>query len=140
MKIVRAADIASRAADSVKFTPQVWRADILAAHRDGLRSNRFVYAPSHRSNWHIHEGEQALIVLDGAGVVQWEGNDAAYVLRPGDWVHVTPGVAHWHGAVPTDIFSHLAVTASGGTRWLDPVDDDTYRQSLPDRMGDDRRW
>lgn len=140
MDIVRAADITSRATDRATFTSQVWRADVLTTDGDGLRSNRFVYAPGHRSNWHIHEGEQALIVLDGTGVVQWEGIDAAYVLRSGDWVHVTPGVPHWHGAVPTDIFSHLAVTASGATRWLDPVDDDTYRHSLPDGMGDEDRW
>jgi hypothetical protein len=29
------------------------------------------------------------------------------------------------------MFVHLAVTATGGTLWRGPVDDETYRRSLP---------
>ncbi|HEX6256890.1 MAG TPA: cupin domain-containing protein [Euzebyales bacterium] len=132
MKIVRAADVTARTADTRKWTAGVWRADILVTRSDGLRSNRFTYAPGSRSHWHIHDGEQAIIVVDGRGLIQWEGLDAAEILAPGDWVHVSPGVAHWHGAVPDEVFTHLAVTASGPTRWLHAVDDDTYTASLPD--------
>ncbi len=89
----------------------MWRADILTTTTGGLRSNRFVYAPGQRSHWHIHDGEQALIVVEGRGLIQWEGLDAAEVLQPGDWVHVSAGTAHWHGAVP----------------------DDAYRRSIPGR-------
>lgn len=131
MRIVRAAEITAGAADTAKWTSQVWRADILRADGGGLRSNRFTYAPGHRSNWHIHEGEQALIVLSGRGLILWEGLDVAELLGPGDWVHVSPDVAHWHGAVPDDTFEHLAVTATGGTIWRQPVDAAAYRAALP---------
>lgn len=133
MRIVRAADLTATTADPAKWTPGVWRTDILTTGSGGLRSNRFVYAPGSHSHWHIHDGEQALIVVDGRGLIVWEGLDTAQVLGPGDWVHVEPGTPHWHGAVPDDVFVHLAVTSSGPTRWLHAVDDETYSRSLPDR-------
>jgi quercetin dioxygenase-like cupin family protein len=135
MRIVRAAEITAGPTDTAKWTSQVWRADILRTDDGGLRSNRFVYAPGHRSNWHVHEGEQALIVLSGRGLILWQGRDAAELLGPGDWVHVSPGVPHWHGAVPDDTFEHLAVTATGGTVWQGPVDDPAYRSALPRDVG-----
>jgi quercetin dioxygenase-like cupin family protein len=131
MKIVRASDITSKATDPAKWTGQVWQANILTTTTDGLRSDRFVYAPGYRSNWHIHEGEQALVILGGRGVIVWEGLETAELLGPGDWVHVSPGTPHWHGAVPDDTFVHLAITATGGTVWRDAVDDEAYRRSLP---------
>lgn len=110
-------------ADAAKFAGEVWEAEILSRVRDnGLRSLQFVYAPGARSNWHVHTGEQALIVVAGRGLIQWEGLDEPLSLRPGDWVHISPGVAHWHGAAPDNIFAHLALTASGGTEWGEPVE------------------
>lgn len=131
MKIVRVSDITARAADSARWTGQVWQSNILTSVTNGLRSNRFVCAPGDRSHWHIHEGEQALVILEGRGLIAWEGLETAEILEPGDWVHVSPGTPHWHGAVPDDMFVHLAITATGGTVWQDPVDDETYRRFLP---------
>jgi quercetin dioxygenase-like cupin family protein len=131
MRIVRASDITAKAADPAKWSGPVWQANILTPTSDGLRSNRFVCAPGQRSNWHIHEGEQALVILEGRGLIAWEGLETAEILEPGDWVHVSTGTPHWHGAVPDDMFVHLAVTATGGTLWRGPVDDETYRRSLP---------
>lgn len=135
MKIVRESDIASVLTDASNWTAGgVWRADPLTTTSNGLRANRFTYAPGHRSNWHIHEGEQALIVLSGRGLIQWEGLETAEILEPGDWVHVSPGTPHWHGAVPDNTFVHLAITASGGTLWRDAVDDAAYERTLPDDL------
>lgn len=134
MQIVRVGQVAARVADPARWAGQVWRADVLTTSAGGLRSNRFTYAPGSRSNWHVHEGEQALIVLSGRGLVMWEGLDVAEAVGPGDWVHVTAGVAHWHGAAPDDTFVHLAVTATGGTVWHDPVDDDAYRRATVVRV------
>lgn len=131
MKIVRASGITVELADAANWSGQVWQADVLTTTTDGLRGNRFVCAPGHRSNWHVHEGEQALVILSGRGLIAWEGLETAEILEPGDWVHVSPGTPHWHGAVPHDTFVHLAITATGGTLWRGPVDDETYRQSLP---------
>jgi quercetin dioxygenase-like cupin family protein len=131
MEIVRASDITAATAAATKWSGPVWQAHILTTTTDGLRGDRFVCAPGQRSNWHIHEGEQALVVVEGRGLIAWEGLEAAQVLAPGDWVHVSPGTPHWHGAVPDDTFVHLAITASGGTLWRGPVDDETYHRSVP---------
>lgn len=110
---------------AVKFAGEVAQQEVLPAQQPGgLRGHRFAYAPGARSAWHIHQGEQALVILEGHGLIQWEGLDAPRSVRPGDWVHVQPGIPHWHGAAPDSEFVHLAITASGGTEWLDHVEAD----------------
>jgi quercetin dioxygenase-like cupin family protein len=126
-RVVAEEDVPPRSADPAKFVGKVEQAEVLPALQEGgLRGHRFAYAPGARSNWHVHAGEQALIVVSGRGLVQWEGLDEPRAVTPGDWVHVRPGVPHWHGAAPDSEFTHLAVTASGGTEWRDPVAEEEY--------------
>ena len=121
-KIVAESDVPLAPADPAKFAGEVSQAEILTAARpEGLRGHRFKYKPGARSHWHVHTGEQALVAVQGRGLVQWEGLAEPKVLAPGDWVHVQPGVAHWHGATDDSDFVHLAVTASGATKWGEPV-------------------
>jgi hypothetical protein len=67
----------------------------------------------------------------GRGVVVRWGEENGTPVGSGDWVHVEPGEQHWHGALPDDVFVHLAVTASGQTQWHGPVSDADYRAGLP---------
>lgn len=125
--IVAEGQVPTAPAAPTSFTGDVERATILPARLPGgLRADRFAYAPGARSHWHVHEGEQALVVLSGCGLVQWEGLDDPRRIEAGDWVHVLPGVPHWHGATPDSSLVHLAVTAGGATVWLDPVSDEEY--------------
>ncbi|GAA2850397.1 cupin [Actinoplanes cyaneus] len=122
-KVVPESSVPSPAGSAENFDGQVWQADVLRAEQPGgLRGHRFAYAPGGRSHWHVHTGEQALIVVAGRGLIQWEGLDEPRELQPGDWVHVEPGVPHWHGAADDSIFVHLAVTATGATEWGDRVE------------------
>ncbi len=117
-------------ADGKYFTGSVWRTDhIPRVGADGMMGNRFVYSPGSRSHWHVHDGHQAIVVVQGRGVVDWKGEELAHALYPGDWLHVEPGVEHWHGAGVDDVFAHLAVTAQGGTQWLGPVSDADYARA-----------
>lgn len=117
------------------FSAGVFQAEILPARReDGMRASRFTYEPGARSDWHTHDGEQALYVVAGRGVLGREGEQARY-LEPGSWVHVEPGERHWHGAVPHNVFAHLAITATGGTNWFEAVSDETYDEAT--RPGSD---
>ncbi len=120
-------DAPARLAAAERFAGEVQQQDVLPARKPGgLRGNRFAYAPGARSAWHIHHGEQALVVTEGEGLIQWEGLDEPRTLGVGDWIHVMPGVPHWHGATEDSEFVHLAITASGPTEWLrhvDPEDD-----------------
>jgi quercetin dioxygenase-like cupin family protein len=124
MKVVPAKGLTTRAADPDQFTDGVWRTDVIGAEiAERLRGSRFTYAPGARSGWHVHTQEQALVVVTGRGLIVWDGLEAPQDLAPGDWIHVSPGVPHWHGATDDSDFVHLAVTAGGETLWLGAVTD-----------------
>ena len=72
-----------------------------------------------------HDGEQALYVASGAGVVR-QRDGGSVEVQPGDLVYVSPGEEHWHGATPNSLFVHFAFTASGGTDWLEEVTAEEY--------------
>ncbi|MEU8172409.1 cupin domain-containing protein [Microbispora hainanensis] len=131
MKFVREGDIKAIRPGPERFTGGVWEAPTLeGVEPDGLRAQRFSYDPQARSGWHTHDGEQALYVLSGRGVVTRWGEATGTRIGPGDWVHVQPGEKHWHGAVDDDTLVHIAVTASGATHWHGPVTDEEYRAGL----------
>jgi quercetin dioxygenase-like cupin family protein len=128
-RVVAEDSVQALAADPGSFTGPVTRAEVLPEMRaDGMRGHVFSYGPGGRSNWHVHEGEQALVVVRGEGLVQWEGLETPRRLSEGDWVHVVPGVPHWHGATSDSEFVHLAITATGGTEWQEAVPEEEYRE------------
>jgi quercetin dioxygenase-like cupin family protein len=128
MKVIVGGAIAAELADTTRFTGRVWRTDYIEPESsDRMSGLRFVYEPGARSFWHMHEREQAIIAVYGDGLVAWEGLDAPITLTVGDWWHVTPGVAHWHGATPISSFAHVAVNTGGSTRWLHEVSEQDYR-------------
>ena len=125
MQVVPESGMTTAAADPEQFTEGVWRTDAIdASLAQHLRGQRFTYAPGARSGWHVHTQEQALVVVTGRGLIAWQGLDAPQGMGPGDWVYVSPGVPHWHGAAPDSVLVHLAVTAGGETLWLGPVADE----------------
>jgi quercetin dioxygenase-like cupin family protein len=117
-------------ADPSEFTGEVWRTVELDAGPDSIRCVRFDCGVRARSFWHSQASEQVLYVTDGRGVVVWDGVPDGRELHPHDWVHVTPGVAHWHGATGEATFSHLAVNTPGSIDWLRPVTDEEYDRVL----------
>ena len=123
MWFIDESDVRADPADPKCFTEGVFFSEMLPARApSGMRASRFTYEPGARSHWHTHSGEQSLYVVAGRGLVQLAGEDTARVVLPGSWVHVKPGERHWHGAALDDVFVHLAITASGGTTWHEPVD------------------
>jgi quercetin dioxygenase-like cupin family protein len=108
------------------FTTGVTREPLVPAQvGDGLLVTRFRYPPGGHSHWHVHEGEQALLVEEGRMRVR-RRDGLTLLVEPGDSLYVAPGEEHWHGATPDTALVHLAFNASGATRWLDPVDDEAY--------------
>ncbi len=131
MRIIHDHLTASTLADSANFTGRVWRTDYLApASAEELRGARFEYEPGARSYWHLHDREQVIVVVAGHGLVAWDGLAEPQLLGPGDWWQVTPDVPHWHGATSEATFAHLAVTAGGGTTWLDEVSAEEYAAAV----------
>ncbi len=80
------------------------------------------------NNWHIHEGGQILIVTDGIGYHQIEG-EPVQVLYPGDVVFCPPGVMHWHGGSADTEFAHISINTNPeltGLQWFDRISNEEY--------------
>ncbi len=90
------------------------------------------FVPGCRNNWHIHHaksgGGQILVCVAGRGYYQEDGKEAVE-MKPGDCVNIPAEVKHWHGAAPTEWFSHLAIEVPGeesSNEWCEPVSDKEY--------------
>jgi len=87
------------------------------------------FEKSARSNWHVHPSGQILIVLDGEGYHQLEGQPKQ-MMRKGDVIKCPPKVKHWHGATENSSLTQMYIlpkTENGIVTWLEPVTDDQYK-------------
>lgn len=86
------------------------------------------FEPGARSNWHKHPGGQILIITDGIGYHQMEGQPVE-IIKKGDVVKCPPNVKHWHGASPDVGLQQLYFvpnTEKGIVEWMEPVTDEQY--------------
>lgn len=93
-----------------------------------LGGGTVTFQPGAHTNWHTHPLGQLLIVTDGNGWVQVDG-EPAKAIKAGDTVWIAPGTKHWHGAARSTPMTHVAVSeALDGTSvtWLEPMPDDQY--------------
>jgi quercetin dioxygenase-like cupin family protein len=91
-------------------------------------SSSVSFSPGARSNWHTHPAGQILMITDGVGYYQEEGQPIRR-LRKGEVVQAQPGVNHWHGASPKQGMTHIALnvnTEKGIVKWGRPVTDQEY--------------
>ena len=114
------------------FTGQAYLASISNNEALGTHISNVTFEPGCRNNWHIHHAEsgggQILVCIAGRGYYQEEGKEAVE-MKPGDCINIPAEVKHWHGAAPTEWFSHLAVEVPGeetSNEWCEPVTDDVY--------------
>lgn len=81
-----------------------------------------------RSNWHTHPSGQILIILDGEGYHQIEGQPRQ-TMKKGDVVKCPPNAKHWHGATENSSLTQLYIvpnTEKGIVTWMEPVTDEQY--------------
>ena len=81
-----------------------------------------------RSNWHLHPSGQILIVLDGEGYHQLEGQPRE-TMKKGDVIKVPANTRHWHGATENNSLTQMYIlpkTENGFVTWLEPVTDEQY--------------
>ena len=65
-----------------------------------------------RNKFHMHDGDQVLIIIAGKGIVATEKVEK--VVTVGEMVLFPAGQKHWHGATQESEFSHIVVTKVGG--------------------------
>ena len=86
------------------------------------------FEPGARSHWHKHPSGQILIITDGVGYHQIEGQPIE-VIKKGDVVKCPPNAKHWHGASPDVGLQQLYFipnTENGIVEWMEPVTDEQY--------------
>ncbi len=84
------------------------------------------FEPGNRTYWHSHEGGFILFVHEGRARVQRRG-ELMKELGPGELDYTPPGVEHWHGAAPNDMFVQLGVVPfGGGIKFLEEVSGAQY--------------
>jgi quercetin dioxygenase-like cupin family protein len=64
-----------------------------------------------RNKLHTHSTDQVLIITEGKGLVETEGERVE--LDEGDVVVCPAGEKHWHGAAPGSTMTHITITGAG---------------------------
>lgn len=89
----------------------------------------FCFSPGSRNFWHYHpNAEQTLLVLDGEGYYQEEGQEKR-VIKKGDVIVSKANVRHWNGATPDKELVCMTVTEhsfDGHVVQLRSVTDEEY--------------
>jgi quercetin dioxygenase-like cupin family protein len=83
------------------------------------------FGPGARTNWHTHSRGQIILAEEGVTLTQVKGGPVIE-LHPGETTYVGPGVAHWHGASPSEASVQYNINR-GDLTWLGPVTDAEYK-------------
>lgn len=88
------------------------------------------FEPGARSNWHSHPAGQILIITDGVGYHQIEGQPLE-TIKKGDVIKCPPNVRHWHGASPDVGLQQVYIVPNiekGIVDWQEAVTDEQYKK------------
>ena len=92
---------------------------------EGANMSRIRFEAGARTNWHLHTAPQILLIEEGRGRWQEQG-DAVKELPVGQPVLTKANVPHWHGAAPDQYAVQFSVYA-GKLEWQKPVTDAEYK-------------
>lgn len=131
MKIIRSGSIASASGPEAYFSGRVRIDAPFSADAPARVGGATVtFEPGARTAWHTHPLGQTLIVTQGKGWIQCEG-EAIQEMHQGDIVWIPEGVKHWHGATPENAMTHIAIAEAvdgSPVTWMEKVTDEQYRR------------
>ena len=91
---------------------------------EGTNMSRIRFEAGARTNWHVHTAPQILLIEEGRGRWQEQG-DTVKELPMGQPVLTKANLPHWHGAAPDQAAVQFSVYA-GKLEWQKPVTDAEY--------------
>jgi quercetin dioxygenase-like cupin family protein len=91
-----------------------------------VRASRFRYEAGARSYWHSHDGDLVLLIEQGRGRAQVQGQ-RIQEFGAGQPVFLPAGVPHWHGAAPGEGLVWVSLSIGQNQKWMGPVSDEEYR-------------
>ncbi len=129
MKVMRLKDQETMQGPKENFTGEVTVQGYFQHEAPSTVSGaRVTFAPGARTAWHRHPCGQTLIVTDGIGWTQIEGEDKIE-FHTGDIMLCPKDKKHWHGATPNSSMTHIALQESKdgkAVEWLEKVTDEEY--------------
>ena len=112
MRIVKIKEVPKEPYVTPLFTgPDVTRQSLVSDSKE-LRLSIVNFGKGVRNKFHIHDGDQVLIIIAGKGIVATKKEEKA--VTAGEIVLFPAGEKHWHGATKDSEFSHIVVTKVGG--------------------------
>ncbi len=109
MKVVRTSEVPIEPATGALFTPGVTRQGVFAPGDSNNYNFGIVhFSAGSRNKFHIHSGDQILIITAGTGVVATDNEERS--VSEGDVILIPAGENHWHGAPGATAMSHITVT------------------------------
>jgi quercetin dioxygenase-like cupin family protein len=116
MKVVHGDDADPKPGTEDRFTGEAELRDLLRPQQHaGMRVVWVKFDDGARTNWHRHDGEQLLYVIEGVGCVATDY--ATMPIGAGDLVRIPAGERHWHGAMTGQQLVHVAITSGVTTDW-----------------------
>lgn len=117
MRIVRKAEMPREQGPESRFDGTV-TLNRLVAGRDRVGISIVRFQDGARTNWHQHEEEQVLYILEGECRIG-TASVAEEHLSAGDMVYLPGGERHWHGAAPGGSMAHLSITTGAPPEWYE---------------------
>jgi quercetin dioxygenase-like cupin family protein len=90
----------------------------------GMNMSRIRFEAGARTNWHVHTAPQILLIEEGRGRWQEQG-DVVKEIPANQPVLTKPNTLHWHGAAPDQAAVQFSVYA-GELTWQQAVSDQEY--------------
>ena len=115
MRVVRMAPESREASGGDLFVGAIERQTLIAEDdAKELRLSVVTFLDGAVNKMHHHTFDQVLVITEGEGIVQVEGQPERRV-SVGDVILFPAGERHWHGAIPGATMSHMTVSTPGTT-------------------------
>ena len=115
MKVLRLGPESRIPAEGPLFVGRVERQNVYGeGEAETLRVGCVTFHDGAVNKFHKHTFDQVLLVTEGEGIVQVQGEPERRVSA-GDVIFFKAGEVHWHGAAPGKTMSHMTVSTPGTT-------------------------